>query len=673
MAGIIAASGGNDTKAKGVAPRSEIYAVKVFDKRGLATTASIMAGIIWSIENNMQIINMSFGTYCSSYILEKLINKAVESGLILVAAAGNEGTFNENRLRYPAEYKNVIAVGSGTAEKISSFSNVSNALDFVAPGKLTSTDLNRTYTHVIGTSVSAAYITGTLAILWSAKPQMNAEHIRNVAKSAALVDKNVTGWVGYGEIDIDDALTNCEKYSNIKKNIIDNYTVSSLNATSFTDESPTFSNFSLSSSVDCWCKENSNDKETAYPVSHASSSTGVITSPDDELWFVFRAIDPDAHPNNSPGWYTIMTQGHLDTIGYLYDSDDNLIGFNDDYTDFNFVITALLEYGKTYYVKVKSFDTFTGEFDLVVNPIHDDVGSTIQSALDLHYVDTRDIYLPNSYLHVLDEDYYSFEVKHDCIMEIYTEYPLGTNTRGIMFDSRGIKIAENSNGNGNGGFKIRYYFKANEKYYICVKPDIFSGSRYYNLYFKFIQNYYYPTLDGNNQYRIIYWISKISDNIGVQEWDTIKKTIICNRAKYEYYHRVLMDVNGLKNELGIQLSNPQSEDAAMDIIDFLFGKLIGAINPKMELVYDISTLLFDQMSIDEESQELIDYENCCKAYDDESHNIIMLNLSHTTDDGTKLIGNAVYSEECQHKDGQLIYLGDEFLRGDFTEIMLKSN
>ena len=99
MAGIIAASGGNDTKAKGVAPRSEIYAVKVFDKRGLATTASIMAGIIWSIENNMQIINMSFGTYCSSYILEKLINKAVESGLILVAAAGNEGTFNENRLR----------------------------------------------------------------------------------------------------------------------------------------------------------------------------------------------------------------------------------------------------------------------------------------------------------------------------------------------------------------------------------------------------------------------------------------------------------------------------------------------------------------------------------------------------------------------------------------------
>lgn len=84
MAGIIAYPNQNDQTA-GAALESEIYSVKVANHRGFATTATIMAGINWAIENGINIINLSFGTYFKSNLLEKMIDRAFKYGMIIDA------------------------------------------------------------------------------------------------------------------------------------------------------------------------------------------------------------------------------------------------------------------------------------------------------------------------------------------------------------------------------------------------------------------------------------------------------------------------------------------------------------------------------------------------------------------------------------------------------------
>ena len=73
MAGIIASAENKESDSKFI----DLYAVKIFDENGYTTTASIICAINWAIENKIDIINMSFGTYYPSKILKKYIDNAI--------------------------------------------------------------------------------------------------------------------------------------------------------------------------------------------------------------------------------------------------------------------------------------------------------------------------------------------------------------------------------------------------------------------------------------------------------------------------------------------------------------------------------------------------------------------------------------------------------------------
>jgi subtilisin len=133
VAGIIAALD-NGVGIVGVAPEVGLYSVKVLDQNGSSVSGSILSGIEWSIDNGMQIINMSFGSYLEEPPeVRAALERAYQSGIVLVAGAGNGG--DSGVIFAPARYESVIAVGATDQQDArADFSSTGSALELMAPG-----------------------------------------------------------------------------------------------------------------------------------------------------------------------------------------------------------------------------------------------------------------------------------------------------------------------------------------------------------------------------------------------------------------------------------------------------------------------------------------------------------------------------------------------------------
>ncbi len=132
VAGIIAAKN-NKIGVVGVAPDVDLYAARVFAcSQEFTTTAWIVGAMDWSIENGMQVANLSLGAAAGSFAEQEAMARAEEAGIVIVAASGNESAISVN---YPAAYETVVAVGA-TDEKdgVAGFSNQGVNLEVVAPG-----------------------------------------------------------------------------------------------------------------------------------------------------------------------------------------------------------------------------------------------------------------------------------------------------------------------------------------------------------------------------------------------------------------------------------------------------------------------------------------------------------------------------------------------------------
>lgn len=109
---------------------------------------------------------------------------------------------------------------------------------------------------------------------------------------------------------------------------------------------------------ECGCN-NSNDMQNAITLSLESWTSEYIGCPDAELWYEFTP--------STTAYYTIYTNGSLDTIGELYDSEGNFIDRNDDYgTELNFRLVHQLTKNQKYYIKVTTYRNNTGAIGIVV-------------------------------------------------------------------------------------------------------------------------------------------------------------------------------------------------------------------------------------------------------------------------------------------------------------------
>ena len=184
VAGIIAGRA-KRVPVIGVAPRASIYAVKAFDRRGVANLSDLLAAINWCMEQKMEIINMSFGMGKVSELLRYAVQRAHHQGIVMVAATGNRG--QRQSIDFPARYDETIAVGSiAESGTISSFTNLGQGIDLFAPGeKIPSAWLNQSVRRMSGTSMAVPHVTGTIALLLQLRPHLNPEQIRYLLLQSA--------------------------------------------------------------------------------------------------------------------------------------------------------------------------------------------------------------------------------------------------------------------------------------------------------------------------------------------------------------------------------------------------------------------------------------------------------------------------------------------------------
>lgn len=185
VAGIIAGRSA-ELGIIGIAPRTHIYAVKAFNRRGSAQLSDLLSAINWCIENKMQIINMSFGMDKLSESLKQAIQIAHQRGIVTVAATGNQGL--RSQIDYPARYPETIAVTSISKNReLSPFSNFGKGVDIAAPGdRIPSAWLNNGRKEMSGTSMAVPHVTGTIALLLYLNPHLNPEQIRYILKESCV-------------------------------------------------------------------------------------------------------------------------------------------------------------------------------------------------------------------------------------------------------------------------------------------------------------------------------------------------------------------------------------------------------------------------------------------------------------------------------------------------------
>lgn len=205
VAGIIGARN-NHFGTVGIAHESSIYAVKVLDQNGSGSLSDVIAGIDWSITNKMDIINLSLGTTVHSSTLKQVVDKADNQGILVVAAAGNNGASDGSgdTVNYPARYESVIAVSAtDSRDRRASFSATGSSIEVAAPGvNVLSTVLGNKYSHMSGTSMAAPYVAGNLALFKGAYPNLTHAELR-MKLQENVIDLGTEGkdnWFGYGLI-----------------------------------------------------------------------------------------------------------------------------------------------------------------------------------------------------------------------------------------------------------------------------------------------------------------------------------------------------------------------------------------------------------------------------------------------------------------------------------------
>jgi len=211
VAGIIAAATDNGQGIAGLAPSTEIMALRAgyaaLDtqgrRRGLIDFCAAAQAINYAAApkadgSRADVINMSFGQYYDlPDCLAQAVEAAYQSGVILVASAGNDD--QETTYHYPSSLDEVIAVGATTMSdtRASGYhcgttwgSNFGWPLEVVAPGiYIPTTKPNQQYyddaNPFCGTSAAAPHVAAVAAMLRATQPSLSPEQVRQVLAQTA--------------------------------------------------------------------------------------------------------------------------------------------------------------------------------------------------------------------------------------------------------------------------------------------------------------------------------------------------------------------------------------------------------------------------------------------------------------------------------------------------------
>ena len=205
VAGIIAAEADNGVGGQGINPNAKILPINVFDRWG-GFDYALADAILYAAENNADVINMSLGAPFEMPLVEEAIKVAVDKGVVVVAAAGNDGRVQYN---YPASYDGVITVGATDDKNEKTvFTTYGPSIDVVAPGEEVYSTLydyqkGSTFAEMSGTSMASPIVAGVASLIKSKYPELNSYEVEAILEQTAkdLGDKGFDIEYGYGIVD----------------------------------------------------------------------------------------------------------------------------------------------------------------------------------------------------------------------------------------------------------------------------------------------------------------------------------------------------------------------------------------------------------------------------------------------------------------------------------------
>ncbi|MFL5914456.1 MAG: S8 family serine peptidase [Gaiellaceae bacterium] len=205
MAGIVAAATDNNAGIAGVGYSGvNVMPVTVLGADGTGLDSDVINGVVWATQHGADVILMSFSNPGYSSALQTAVNYAWSHGVVLVAAAGNDGS---STINFPAGDKGVMGVGStGIGDLPSMFSNTGPDVFLAAPGEgILSTDTSGGYSSISGTSASAAEVAGAAALLKANSPMAsNGVIVNRLAESADAA--GTSDQTGNGRLNLDRAI-----------------------------------------------------------------------------------------------------------------------------------------------------------------------------------------------------------------------------------------------------------------------------------------------------------------------------------------------------------------------------------------------------------------------------------------------------------------------------------
>lgn len=217
VSGIAAAETNNLTGIAGVAWQNKIIPVKVCNSLGSCTVWDVSQGMVHAVLQQATVINLSLAFPQPSMVVRAAADFAWRGDVVVVAAAGNSGSFDAF---YPAAFDSVVSVAStNMSDSQSSFSTYHNTVEISAPGgtggtpdadDIYSANNSGGYMYLMGTSMAAPQVAGAVALYRSRFSGAPAARVRACLRESGD-EKGAPNWdadYGWGRLDVQ-RLLNC--------------------------------------------------------------------------------------------------------------------------------------------------------------------------------------------------------------------------------------------------------------------------------------------------------------------------------------------------------------------------------------------------------------------------------------------------------------------------------
>jgi len=211
VAGIIAAERNNGKGMNGIAHNVEIMTVRAVPN-GDEYDKDIALAFRYAVDNGAKVINTSFGKSYSTHSkwVYDAIKYAAEKDVLIVNAAGNDGTDLDTKNIYPNDQvsngaeiaNNFLTVGALNfkygSELVATFSNYGKInVDVFAPGvKIYAPVPHNKYQHLQGTSMASPNVAGVAALIRSYYPKLKAAQVKQILMTSGLPIKSTVIMAG---------------------------------------------------------------------------------------------------------------------------------------------------------------------------------------------------------------------------------------------------------------------------------------------------------------------------------------------------------------------------------------------------------------------------------------------------------------------------------------------